>query len=128
MRVGETSEEELEKIIGEGGLRGEIYRKLRDLRDKYADLIRERYPQIPRRCSGYNLDQLLPENDFNVARALVGTESTCVTVLEATTRLMDSPQFRKTVVFGYEDRFDAGDHVKEIMAHDPSPWRASTTL
>jgi FAD/FMN-containing dehydrogenase/Fe-S oxidoreductase len=119
MRVGETSEEELEKIIAEGGRKGEIYEKLRNLRDKYADLIRERYPQIPRRCSGYNLDQLLPKNDFNVARALVGTESTCVTVLEATTRLMDSPQFRRTIVFGYEDRFDAGDHVKEIMAHGP---------
>jgi len=119
MRVGPTSDEELEHIIGEGGRRGEIYRKLRDLRDKYADLIRERYPQIPRRCSGYNLDQLLPESGFNVARALVGTESTCVTVLEATTRLVDSPQFRRTVVFGYEDRFDAGDHVKEIMKHGP---------
>ena len=119
MRVGETSEEELGRILAEGGRKGEIYGKLRDLRDKYADLIRERYPQIPRRCSGYNLDQLLPENGFNVARALVGTESTCVTVLEATTRLMDSPQFRRTVVFGYGDRFDAGDHVKEIMSHGP---------
>jgi FAD/FMN-containing dehydrogenase/Fe-S oxidoreductase len=119
MRVGPTSDEELEQIIQEGGRRGEIYGKLRDLRDKYADLIRERFPQIPRRCSGYNLDMLLPENGFNVARALVGTESTCVTLLEATTRLVDSPQFRRTLVFGYEDRFDAGDHVKEIMKHDP---------
>ncbi|MCA1838531.1 MAG: FAD-binding oxidoreductase, partial [Actinobacteria bacterium] len=119
MRVGRTSDEELEQIIQEGGRRGEIYEKLRDLRDRYADLIRERYPQIPRRCSGYNLDMLLPENSFNVARSLVGTESTCVTILAATTRLVDSPQFRRTVVFGYEDRFDAGDHVKDIMTHDP---------
>ncbi|MDQ3926034.1 MAG: FAD-binding oxidoreductase, partial [Actinomycetota bacterium] len=119
MRVGPTGEEELEQIIEEGGRRGEIYRKLRDLRDKYADLIRERYPQIPRRCSGYNLDQLLPEKGFNVARALVGTESTCVTVLEATTRLIDSPQHRRTLALGYKDRFDAGDHVKDIMTHGP---------
>ena len=119
MRVGPTSEEALEQIIQEGGRRGEIYRNLRDLRDRYADLIRERYPDIPRRCSGYNLNQLLPENGFNVARALVGTESTCVTVLEATTRLIDSPQFRRTLAFGYKDRFDAGDHVKDIMAHGP---------
>ncbi|MDP8939820.1 MAG: FAD-binding protein [Actinomycetota bacterium] len=119
MRVGATSEEELERIIGEGGRKGEIYRRLRDLRDKYADLIRERYPDIPRRCSGYNLDQLLPEKGFNVARALVGTESTCVVVLEATARLVESPPFRTTVVFGYPDRFEAGDHVKEIMPHGP---------
>ena len=45
--------------------------------------MRERFPDIPRRVSGYNLDQLLPENGFNVARALVGTEGTCVTILEA---------------------------------------------
>jgi hypothetical protein len=61
MRVGETSEEELARIIRAGGRRGEIYNKLRDLRDRYADLIRKRYPKIPRRVSGYNLDDLLPE-------------------------------------------------------------------
>src|SRR5215207_5547450 len=97
MRVGPTGEEALEQIIQEGGRRGEIYRNLRDLRDRYADLIRGRYPDIPRRCSGYNLNQLLPENGFNVARALVGTEGTCALVLEATTRLIDSPQFRRTL-------------------------------
>ena len=58
--------------------------RLRALADRYGDLIRARYPKIPRRVSGYNLDELLPENGFNVARALVGTEGTCVTILEAT--------------------------------------------
>src|SRR5579872_5278880 len=94
LRVGKTSDEELARIIQEGGRRGEIYARLKALRDKYADLIRARFPQIPRRVSGYNLDQLLPENGFNVAGALVGTESTCVTVLEATTHLVSSPPAR----------------------------------
>src|SRR5205823_5553552 len=82
MRVGRTSDEELARIIQEGSRRGHIYARLKSLRDRYAHLIRERFPNIPRRVSGYNLDQLLPENGFHVARALVGTESTCVTVLE----------------------------------------------
>src|SRR3954454_2819674 len=69
----------------------EIDRRLIELRDRYADLIRERYPQIPRRVSGYNLDDLLPEKGFHVARALAGTESTCVTYLEATVHLLHSP-------------------------------------
>src|SRR5205085_7794363 len=55
-----VSDNELERTIADGGRRGEIYRRLRDLRDRYADLIRERFPQIPRRISGYNLDRLLP--------------------------------------------------------------------
>jgi hypothetical protein len=69
MRVGKTSDEELERIIGAGGRRGDIYARLRDLRDCYTELIRQRYPRIPRRVSGYNLDELLPENGFHVARA-----------------------------------------------------------
>ena len=79
----------------------------------------QRFPDIPRRVSGYNLDQLLPENGFHVARALVGTEGTCVTVLEATVRLVSSPPARALVVLGYPDVFTAGDHVPEILAHKP---------
>ncbi|HTS76390.1 MAG TPA: FAD-linked oxidase C-terminal domain-containing protein [Bryobacteraceae bacterium] len=119
MRVGATSESDLEQIIRAGGRRGEIYAGLRRIRDKYADLIRAKYPKIPRRVSGYNLPDLLPENGFNVARALVGTECTCAITLEATARLVYSPPGRTLVVAGYPTIYDAGDHVPEIMAHHP---------
>ncbi len=119
LRVGKTSNEELAKIISEGGRRGEIYLGLKNLRDKHADLIRKKYPKIPRRVSGYNLDQLLPENGFNVARALVGTEGTCVTVLEAKARLVPSPPVRVIVALGYPSVYEAGDHVMEVLAHKP---------
>jgi FAD/FMN-containing dehydrogenase/Fe-S oxidoreductase len=119
MRVGPTSEEELEAIIRAGGPRGEIYRQLRDLRDRYAQLIRTRYPRLPRRVSGFNLDDLLPENGFNVARALVGSEGTCVTILEATVRLVDSPPERCLVVLGYPDVFTAAEEVPHILTFGP---------
>ena len=80
-------------------------RDLRELRAAARSLRRrdprDGIPQIPRRVSGYNLDELLPENGFNVARALVGTEGTCVTVLEATVRLVPSPPARSLLVLGY---------------------------
>ncbi|HZT86002.1 MAG TPA: FAD-linked oxidase C-terminal domain-containing protein [Gaiellaceae bacterium] len=119
LRVGETSDAELEQIVAAGGRRGEIYAGLRDLRDRHADLIRERFPQIPRRVSGYNLDDLLPERGFNVARALVGTEGTCVTVLEATLQLIPDPPAKCGLVLGYDDIATAGDHVLEALAHRP---------
>jgi len=78
LHVGETTEEELEAKIAAGDREGEIYAGLKRIRDKYAQLVREKFPRIPRRVSGYNLDELLPENKFNVARALVGSEGTCV--------------------------------------------------
>ncbi|HEX4641853.1 MAG TPA: FAD-linked oxidase C-terminal domain-containing protein [Candidatus Acidoferrales bacterium] len=112
-------EAELEAIIAQGGRRGEIYSELRGIRDQYADLIRAKYPNIPRRVSGYNLDQLLPENGFNVAKSLVGTEGTCMIVLEAKLRLIQSPQHRSLVCLAYPDTFSAADHVPEILPLNP---------
>ncbi|WP_273842691.1 FAD-binding and (Fe-S)-binding domain-containing protein [Rubrobacter calidifluminis] len=119
MTLGETSDGEFERVIREGGRKGEIYQKLRDLRDRYAGLIRERYPQIPRRVSGYNLDELLPEKGFNTARAVVGSEGTLVTILRAKVRLVHSPPARTLLVLGYPTIFDAGDHVPEVMEQGP---------
>ncbi len=119
MRVGKTSEAELEAIVSGNDPRAEIYRKLQALRDKYAPLIRERYPKIPRRVSGYNLDDLLPENGFHVARALAGSEGTCVTILEATLQLIPEVKARSLLVLGYPDVFAAGDDCPEIMQHQP---------
>ncbi len=119
MKVGQTTDSELEKIIFEGGRRGEIYSGLRRLRDTYSNLIREHYPNIPRRVSGFNLNYLLPEKGFQVARALVGSEGTCVTILEASCRLVESPPERVLLVIAYSDIFQCADHVPEIMAHQP---------
>ncbi|HZE12891.1 MAG TPA: FAD-linked oxidase C-terminal domain-containing protein, partial [Chthoniobacterales bacterium] len=120
MRVGPTTDDELQSIIRNGGRRGEIYAKLKALRDRYANEIRNRYPKIPRRVSGYNLDDLLPENGFNVARALVGSESTLVTILEATLKLVHQPPVRSLLVLGYPDVYSAGDHVMDALAFKPT--------
>lgn len=119
LMVGRTSEEELRAIIRSGGLRGHLYERLRDLRDRYADRIRKRFPRIPRRVSGYGLEQLLPENDFHLARALVGSEGTCATTLEATVRLVPSPRATALVVLGFEDVYVAADCVPEVLAFRP---------
>ncbi|HKN98148.1 MAG TPA: FAD-binding and (Fe-S)-binding domain-containing protein, partial [Pseudonocardiaceae bacterium] len=92
----------------------EIVRALTDLRDRHAERIRSRYPAIPRRVSGYNLDSLLPENGFDIAKALVGTESTCVLVLEATVRLVADPPHHALLVVGYPDAATAADHMSEL--------------
>jgi FAD/FMN-containing dehydrogenase/Fe-S oxidoreductase len=119
MKVGHANDAEFEKIIAAGGRRGEIYAGLKKLREAYSDLIKQRYPNIPRRVSGYNLNYLLPENGINVARALVGSEGTCVTILEATCRLVESPPERVLLIIAYADIFECADRVPEIMSHKP---------
>jgi FAD/FMN-containing dehydrogenase/Fe-S oxidoreductase len=119
LTVGRTSEEELAAILAQGGRRAEIYRAMRELRDEVADEVRARFPDIPRRVSGYNLGQLLPENGFHVARALVGTESTCVTVLDATLDLIAAPKHSVLLVLGYRDVFEAAADVPAVLECGP---------
>ncbi|MBB5896566.1 FAD-binding and (Fe-S)-binding domain-containing protein [Kutzneria kofuensis] len=120
--VGVDEERDLDAIIAGGGAKGRIYARLRGLRDRYLEQIRLGFQpatNVPRRVSGYNLDELLPERGFNVARALVGTEGTCVTVLQAVLKLTPALLQRTLVVVGYDDLAAASEHAQEIV----SRWR-----
>jgi len=119
MQVGQTSDEEYVDIVRAGGRRGEVYRALRALRDRYGDEVREEYPDIPRRVSGYNLDSLLDEQGFDVGRALVGSESTCVMVLRAQLKLIPVVAERAAVLLGYPDVGSSGDAVPAVLEHSP---------
>jgi FAD/FMN-containing dehydrogenase/Fe-S oxidoreductase len=119
LRVGATSDEAFEQIRRAGGRRAEIYGRLKALAGRYGDEIRRRYPNIPRRVSGYNLDDLLPEKGFHVARALVGSESTCALTLGATLRLIPWPERRALLVLGYPEIAHAADDVGELRGLGP---------
>jgi FAD/FMN-containing dehydrogenase/Fe-S oxidoreductase len=119
LTVGRTTDDELASICAETGRRGDIYRSLRSLRDRHGAAIRDRFPKLPRLVSGFPLQALLPENGFDIARALVGTEGTCVTILEATVRLVESPPARALLVLGFADVFEAADRAPEVLATGP---------
>lgn len=119
LELGPMSESDWDAAVAQEGRRGEIYATLRGLRDKYGDLIRERFPRIPRRVSGYNLDNLLPETGANLASAVAGSEGTCVVILSATLKLVPKPKARSLLVLGYPDAFTAGDHVTDIFPFKP---------
>ncbi len=117
IEVGAYDDAAYAAALEAGGRLADVLRGLRAISDRYGALVRARYPDIPRRVSGYNLDELLPERGFHVARALVGSESTCAVVTEATLHLSVSPRHRRLVVLGYPDIFAAADAVPALLAH-----------
>jgi FAD/FMN-containing dehydrogenase len=124
MTVGPTGDAARGRHVAAGGRRGGIYAGLGRLADRHAAEVRRRFPAIPRRVSGYNLDELLPERGFNVAGALVGTEGTCVVVLGATVRLVPAPAARRLVVAGFPDLADAADPVPAVLELGPEGLEA----
>ena len=119
MTVGETGPDELDRLAGQPGRVGEIYRELRRLSLDHLALLRRRLSTFGRRISGYNLDQLLPERGFNLARSLVGTEGTCAVVLSATVQLVPVPAAKVLLVLGYDDDCAAAADVPHLLPHRP---------
>jgi FAD/FMN-containing dehydrogenase/Fe-S oxidoreductase len=119
LTVGPTTAAELAVRVAEPGPVGELYRQLAGLRDANLELIRTKTPQLTRRVSGFNLEDLLPENGFNLARALVGTEGSCVTVLNATVDLVEVPAARALAVIGFPDAFIAADNAPAFRELGP---------
>ena len=91
------------------------------LRDRYARPDpRALSAQIPRRVSGYNLDELLPENGLSTSRARSSAaKSTCVTDPRGDAASMPQAAARSLVVLGYPSVYEAGDHVPQIRAFGP---------
>jgi FAD/FMN-containing dehydrogenase/Fe-S oxidoreductase len=89
---------------------------LHDFVHGHLALIRTALPDWPRRVSGYALQHLLPEHGSHLARALVGTEGSCVTVLGAELDLVPAPRAVALAVLGYRDAPTAADAVPALLA------------
>ncbi|OBC03285.1 MULTISPECIES: FAD-binding and (Fe-S)-binding domain-containing protein [unclassified Gordonia (in: high G+C Gram-positive bacteria)] len=98
----------------------ELTRELTDLTTRNLAAFRTQLEQIPRQVSGYHLAHLLPENGFDVARALVGSEGTCAIVVGATVRLVAAPTSQLLVCVGYRSVADAARDVPDILPFAPS--------
>ncbi|MFF3765737.1 FAD-binding and (Fe-S)-binding domain-containing protein [Streptomyces sp. NPDC001922] len=82
-------------------------------------LLRTGFPELPRRISGYALDELLPEKGADWARAFTGSEGTLGVLTEATVRLVEAPGARVLAVLGYEDEGAAADAAHTLLPHGP---------
>jgi FAD/FMN-containing dehydrogenase/Fe-S oxidoreductase len=124
LKLGPISDAEFDATVSAGGRTAELYQQLRGITTRYGELVRSRFPKIPRRVSGYNLDELLPENGFNLARALVGSEGTLAITLSATVRAVPRPRQLVLVTLGFSDIYVAADQVPWILEHRPEALEA----
>lgn len=94
----------------------ELDERLRGLVRDNLGLLRTELGRFGRQVSGFGLQHLLPENGFDVAKALVGTESTCGVITEATVRLVEVPAARALVVLGFPDVYAAAEVAPSLAA------------
>ena len=111
---------ELESKLSGEGLESDIYRGVRRLAQENSAHISERYPNIMRRVSGYNLDEFMTDSSFNLTKMIVGSEGTLCTVTEVKINLVACPTMTSLSVVHFRDIFGASEAVKDILEHSPS--------
>src|SRR5206468_2125272 len=115
------------------GAEGRIYREVAAIRDTYGDEIRARYPKHWRRVAGYNLNELVngggparggpadpaTPRPLNMARVVVGSEGTLLTILAATVRLVRRPKTTALDVIHYRTIQEALESSQSILETGP---------
>ncbi len=111
---------QLETRMRASGLEGDIYRKLFDIGEENRDEVLKRYPKIQRRVSGYNLDEFVGGSDFNMARFVVGSEGTLVTITEAKLRLVPKPKVAALCVVHCTELNESMEATVAALELDPA--------
>ena len=119
-RFGPMGRTELESCLTREGLEGNIYRQVRRIVEANQEEIKRRFPDIPRRVSGYNLDAFLGEAPFNLAKLVVGSEGTLTTVTEAKVNLVARPQMTALGVLHFHDIIEAMEATVTLLEASPS--------
>ena len=101
------------------GAEGRIYREIAAIREEFADEIRTRYPKHWRRVAGYNLNEAIKDFPLNVARVVVGSEGTLLTLLEAKVRLVRRPAVTALDVIHYRGIPEALESSQSILETGP---------
>ena len=127
---GEAAVEELRESADPDAddLLPRIHAEIVRLLDEEADEIDERFPELKRNVSGYNLDRLLAEyrgehgeaGVVNLGRLMAGSEGTLATVTEATVSLVEIPETKAVALLTYDDLLDAMEDVAACLEHDPA--------
>ena len=100
-------------------IEGRAYREVFRLGQQHRNEILDRYPKIMRRVSGYNLDEFVKPQPFNLSRMLVGSEGTLATIVEAKMRLVPKPKWTAMDVIHFNDDIEALECAQVILQTRP---------
>jgi FAD/FMN-containing dehydrogenase/Fe-S oxidoreductase len=117
--------EEYDEIVSKDDREAEIYETVRALVEDNEAVIEEKYPDLKRRVSGYNLDRVIYENDdgetvINLSKLYVGSEGTLGVIVEATIGLVTMPEETALVLYCFDSLVDAMEAVPEALEFDVS--------
>ena len=116
----ECSVEEYNRKAAQDDREGEIYRTFHEIIDRNRDEIRDRFPKVMRRVSGYNLDEFVDTDRWNLSKLITGSEGTLAVTLELKLDLDPLPRHKSVAVVHFADLLEAIRAVQPMLKYRPS--------
>lgn len=116
----DLSNDEYEQLAASSSREGIIHRRFREIVEANRDEIELRYPKKSRRVGGYNLDEYIRGNRWNLSKLMTGSEGTLGILLEAKLRLSPLPKRTVLCIVHFRDLQEAIRAVQPILKHGPS--------
>lgn len=98
---------------------GNIYREIYRIKEVYGEEILKHFPRIPRRVSGYNLDELMKPQPLNIAKLIAGSEGSLGVIAEMKLRLSKRPEKLGLCVIHFQDMIQAMRSIEEMLEYHP---------
>ncbi|WP_299530156.1 FAD-binding and (Fe-S)-binding domain-containing protein [Ulvibacterium sp.] len=114
------SSEEYRKRASQNDREGEIYAVFKKLVDTHVKEIKKRFPKVMRRVGGYNLDEFVHTDQWNLSKLICGSEGTLATTLELKLNLVDLPKYKSVCVAHFAEILEAISAVESILPFSPS--------
>lgn len=99
---------------------GEIYGSFKQLVDNHSEEIKNRFPKVMRRVGGYNLDEFVYTDQWNLCKLICGSEGTLATTLELKLNLVDLPEYKSVCVVHFSQVLEAIAAVEHMLPFRPS--------
>ncbi|WP_114749436.1 FAD-binding and (Fe-S)-binding domain-containing protein [Pleomorphovibrio marinus] len=120
LTLGPLSPEEYEGKCQQSDREGEIYSSFKSLIQEKKTLIDQKFPKVMRRVGGYNLDEFIHTETWNLAKLITGSEGTLATTLELKLNLEPLPTYKSVCVVHFADLLEAIGSVTPILKYNPS--------
>jgi Fe-S oxidoreductase len=99
---------------------GEIYSNLQQIIEQHREEIKQRFPKVMRRVGGYNLDEFVYTDRWNLAKVITGSEGTLAVTLELKLNLEPLPKFKSVAVVHFAELLEAIRAVEPMLPFRPS--------
>ena len=116
----ELTPEKYDAKASKSDIEGNLYFQFKNIVEQNKDEIENKFPKVMRRVGGYNLDEFIHTDHWNLSKLVTGSEGTLAVTTALKLNLEPLPKHKSVCVVHYEELLEAISSVEMMLKYNPS--------